>query len=157
MIEYSNKNIFELKVDAIVNPCNCVGVAGAGLSEQFKNRFPKNYEQYVTNCKQGYIAIGKPFFHQNFDSEFPKYIINLPTKNHYKYKSEYDFVKKGLVGVYKNLSGYDDIITIAFPALGCGLGGLEWKEVLKFLKAFDKMCENSQKFYVNYLIPPKGK
>jgi O-acetyl-ADP-ribose deacetylase (regulator of RNase III) len=126
MIEFVKGNFFDFQADARVNTVNCVGVMGAGAALQFKNRFPKMFEEYVQACKLGKIQIGKPqvWIDQEFFNHSP-IIINFPTKDHWKKPSEYRYIELGLVW----LRGYlleNHISVLTLPALGCGHGGLDW-------------------------------
>ena len=127
MIEYVFGNIFDSDAEALVNPVNCVGVMGAGLALQFKQRFPGNYRYYKRECKEGRIALGQvlvvPISMTN-----PKYIINLPTKKHWKDKSHLWVIGNGLAALRREINELD-IKSVAIPALGCGLGGLGWEVV----------------------------
>jgi len=127
MIEYRTGNILKANVQALVNPVNCVGVMGAGLASQFKAAFPKNFYTYAKACKQGQVQLGKMFIYRN-QTEHPQYIINFPTKNHWLNKSRFQDIVAGLEALKLVLQEYY-ISSVAIPALGCGLGGLEWSEV----------------------------
>lgn len=122
MISYQTKSdIFQANVEAIVNPVNCVGVMGAGLALAFKQRFPENFKQYQQACKTQVLKIGKCFVCKDGS----QYIINFPTKNHWKQPSQYKFIEKGLVDLIQIVQE-KGIKSIAIPALGAGLGGLDW-------------------------------
>ena len=118
------RNIFDSDAQALVNPVNCVGVMGAGLAKQFKERYPKNFKAYKEQCRRNNIQIGKiyPFF------EDGKWIINFPTKKHWKSKSEYMYIEETLPAL-RGFIIFKSLETIAMPMVGCGLGGLDWYEV----------------------------
>ena len=126
IIEFSNDDIFKSDAEALVNPVNCVGIMGKGLALQFKQRFPKNFEHYQNWCKEkptaGCIMCFKT------DLEQPKYIINFATKNHWRDKSSLIDIEEGLK-ILINIISFHKINSIAIPALGAGLGGLDWNEV----------------------------
>jgi O-acetyl-ADP-ribose deacetylase (regulator of RNase III) len=128
MIKYKVGNILSEDVEAIVNTVNCVGIMGRGLALQYKNKYPKNFKEYEIACKKEIVKPGKMFVYQTCQLFNPKYIINFPTKRHWKGKSKIEDIENGLddlVRVIKKLH----IKSIAIPPLGSGLGGLEWNLV----------------------------
>ncbi len=128
MFEYKQGNILKDKSEAIINTVNCVGVMGRGIALQFKQIYPDNFKIYKKACDKGEIQIGKMFVFP-LDSLFsPKYIINFPTKKHWKEKSKLEYINSGLTDLKNTIRKYN-IKSIAIPPLGCGLGGLNWKEV----------------------------
>lgn len=132
MITYSNDNIFNLNVEALVNPVNCVGAMGKGLALEFKVNFYDNFLAYQEECKQNRIGIGKCFVFEMLRFGNPKYIINFPTKITWRETSQYKYIKRGLIDLENIISNYK-IKSIAIPALGCGLGQLEWEHVRQLL------------------------
>ncbi len=128
VIEYKNGDIFAEDVDAIVNTVNCVEVMGRGLALQYKNKFPQNFKEYAKACRKGEVAPGKMFIFQTGQLTNPKYIINFPTKRHWKGKSKIEDIEKGLDDLIRTIEKYS-INSIAIPPLGSGLGGLEWQKV----------------------------
>jgi len=128
VIEYKNGDIFSEDVDAIVNTVNCVGVMGRGLALQYKNKFPQNFKEYAQACKKGGVIPGKMFIYQTGQLTNPKYIINFPTKRHWKSKSKLKDIEKGLDDLMQAIEKHN-INSIAIPPLGSGLGGLDWKNV----------------------------
>lgn len=136
MNKYVSGNIFDSEVEALVNPVNCVGVMGKGLALEFKKRYPSCYKEYVVACKNSEIYPGKCFLSGTYlthDPSLPKYIINFPTKNHWRDKSELDDIKSGLESLNELIYEFD-IKSLAMPALGCGLGGLRWKAVREVIE-----------------------
>lgn len=128
MITFKIGDIFSEKVEAIVNPVNCVGVSGAGLALAFRKQYPDNYESYREACSSGECSIGRVVTFQNDVDVSPEYIINFPTKRHYRDKSRLSDINKGLVSLSNEIERLN-LLSIAIPALGCGLGGLKWEEV----------------------------
>lgn len=120
-------SLFDCKAQVLVNPVNCVGVAGAGLAKVFKEKFPENFKLYRHACKSATLDLGQLNI-SRLSKRQPGYIVNFPTKKHWKEKSELKNIELGLESlvVWANLTG---IKSIAIPALGCGLGGLDWNEV----------------------------
>ena len=128
MIEFVKGNIFSSNVEALVNPINCVGVMGKGLALQFKNKYYNMFIEYQLLCKNDKIKVGKMYVYDTGLLDNPKYIINFPTKTHWRNPSEYKYIRDGmddLVKVIKN----KNIKSIAIPKLGCGLGDLDWNIV----------------------------
>jgi len=130
MINYKQGDILAEDVDAIVNTVNCVGVMGRGLALQYKNKFPENYKIYAKACKSEEVVPGKMFVTQTGQLTNPKYIINFPTKRHWKGKSKIEDIENGLVDLISVIKKYH-IKSIAIPPLGSGLGGLDWIVVKK--------------------------
>ena len=128
MIELTHGNLLEANVEALVNTVNCVGVMGKGIALQFKQAFPDNYSYYAKSCKSGRMQPGRVLIYKT-DSIFnPKYIINFPTKRHWKGKSKMTDIDSGLTDLKSQIQLLG-IRTIAIPPLGAGLGGLNWSEV----------------------------
>lgn len=127
MIKYTEGDILLAKVDAIINPVNTFGVMGAGLALQFKTKFPDNYQAYKIACDESRIKTGKIFLYE-LKTKKPKYIINFPTKNHWKDPSKIEYIRDGLENLIEEIQCLN-INSIAIPALGCGLGGLKWDVV----------------------------
>lgn len=126
---FEQGNLLNANVEALVNTVNCVGVMGKGIALQFKNAFPENYKKYAYACKQGKVQIGKMFVYDIssiFSSQ--KYIINFPTKTHWRYSSELRFIETGLEDLAITIQKLK-INSIAIPPLGCGNGGLNWRIV----------------------------
>ena len=120
-------------VDAIVNAVNCVGVMGKGIALQFKHKFPDNFKAYQSACKAGEVRIGRMFVHDNGEVARPRYIVNFPTKDHWRDSSRVEFIQSGLVDLVAQVKQLQ-IKSIAIPALGCGNGGLNWDEVRQLIK-----------------------
>lgn len=133
MIEYKTGDIFSAGTQAIVNTVNCVGVMGRGLALQFKQRFPDNFKAYAAACKQQAVNPGKMLVYRLPTTNTPQYIINFPTKRHWRNASRMEDIASGLNDLVQVI--HDQRITsIAIPPLGCGLGGLDWSEVRQTLE-----------------------
>ncbi len=115
-------------VDAIVNTVNCVGVMGKGIALQFKKKWPVNFKAYAEACKAGLIKPGQLFIYDAGALATPKFIVNFPTKDHWRGKSRIEFIQDGLVDLVKQIKVHR-ITSIAVPPLGCGNGGLDWQQV----------------------------
>lgn len=133
MIEFrKNENILESTAQVLVNPVNTVGVCGKGLALQFKIGYPANYVFYKSWCENNKIVVGKIHYteYPNFfsHSTLSRFIVNFPTKKHWKNPSQIEWIMDGLWDLKKFLIN-KDIQSISMPALGCGLGGLDWEKV----------------------------
>lgn len=137
MIQFVKGNFFDYKADIRVNTVNCVGVMGAGVALQFKNRYPDMYAEYAKECRLGHVQIGIPHVwstNEIFNSDKTT-IINFPTKNDWKKPSEYIFIEKGLKWFRDYLIDHPRKI-ITLPALGCGHGGLDWSVVKEMIVSY---------------------
>lgn len=128
MFEYVTGDLLSADVEALVNTVNCVGVMGRGIALQFKKSYPDNYREYVSAVKRDEVRLGKVFVHRTGMMTNPKFIINFPTKNHWKEKSRLGSILDGLDDL-RNVLDRLQIRSVAIPPLGCGLGGLDWDEV----------------------------
>ena len=133
MIIYKTGNIFRSKTEAIVNPVNCVGVAGAGLALAFKKKYPRWFDEYKHVCDKGLMKVGEVLVVRFNGGPQPRCIISVPTKRHYKDKSILSDIEMGAKGISVCLDEYN-INSISIPALGCGLGGLDWNNVRPILE-----------------------
>lgn len=127
MIEFRTGNILEADVDALVNTVNCVGIMGRGIALQFKKTFPDNFKAYAAACDRNEVQPGKMFIYVTGKLS-PRYIINFPTKRHWKGKSRIEDIESGLTDLVKTIKDRA-IKSIAIPPLGSGLGGLNWNQV----------------------------
>ncbi|MCK6508766.1 macro domain-containing protein [Myxococcota bacterium] len=128
MITYKTGDIFKEEADAIVNTVNCVGIMGRGIALQFKKWFPENFKVYAAACKHKKVVPGRMFVHETGSLMGPKYVINFPTKRHWRGASRMEDIESGLQNLAEVIPTLN-IESIALPPLGCGLGGLNWDEV----------------------------
>jgi O-acetyl-ADP-ribose deacetylase (regulator of RNase III)/uncharacterized protein YwgA len=128
MIETKHGDILSANTEAIINTVNCVGIMGKGIALQFKLKYPDNYHFYKKTCDQGRMIIGQVLIFERSAVDNPKYIINFPTKRHWKGKSTIDDIREGLNSLVAEVKKLE-IKSIAIPALGSGLGGLDWMQV----------------------------
>ena len=136
MIERTQGDLLDAGVQALVNTVNTVGIMGKGIALQFKKAFPENYSAYRKACAAGLVTIGRMFVHDLGVLASPRYIINFPTKQHWRSKSKIADIKSGLTALVDEVQRLG-IESIALPPLGCGHGGLEWSEVAPLIeKAF---------------------
>lgn len=118
-------DIFESKMDVLVNTVNCVGVMGKGIAQIYKQKYPLMFDEYKLLCSNKLIHTGElyPYYENN-----QMKIINFPTKEHWRSPSKIEYITTGLDWFIDNYELYG-IKSIAFPPLGCGNGGLDWKTV----------------------------
>jgi O-acetyl-ADP-ribose deacetylase (regulator of RNase III) len=112
----------------LVNTVNCVGVMGRGIALQFKHAFPTNFEAYAAACDRGEVQPGRMFVTETGQFSGPRYIINFPTKRHWRGKSRMEDIEAGLDALAREIR-QREIRSIAIPPLGSGLGGLDWIDV----------------------------
>ena len=134
MIEYKRGDILKEDVEALVNTVNCVGVMGRGIALQFKKAFPGNFKAYVEACKKKELRPGSVFVFPTERLCNPHFIINFPTKRHWRNKSRLEDIEAGLVDLVRIIEERD-IRSVAIPPLGCGLGGLDWSTVRPRIEA----------------------
>lgn len=151
MLTETHGNLLEAKTEAVINTVNCVGVMGKGIALQFKQAFPANYDAYRRACERGEVRLGHMFVFDTGSMIVPRWIINFPTKDHWKAKSKLRDIEAGLkdlIGVVRK----HHIKSIAVPPLGCGNGGLEWSDVLPLIEnAFAALPDVDVRLY-----PPEG-
>lgn len=129
MIYLTHGNLLEANVDALVNAVNCVGVMGKGIALQFKKTYPENFIAYKNACDKNEVQPGKMFIFKTNN----KFIINFPTKRHWKDNSNYNDIALGLKSLVNTINNLK-IQSIAIPPLGCGLGGLDWNKVKNMIE-----------------------
>lgn len=128
MIEFTTGDILKDESEALVNTVNCVGVMGRGIALQFKKKWPDNFKAYAAACRREEVQPGRMFVFETGRLETPHYIINFPTKRHWRGKSRIEDVELGLQSLV-NVVRERKIRSLAVPPLGSGLGGLDWAEV----------------------------
>ena len=133
MIYERQGNILKANACALVNPVNCVGVAGKGLALLFRRAWPTNYLSYVMACKGGQLRPGRLHIFPTGRLGNPKWIINFPTKDDWRDKSKLIYIEAGLDSLVIDCLT-NRIERVAIPPLGCGLGGLKWEDVKKLIR-----------------------
>ena len=128
MISYRHGNLLQSDAEALVNTVNCVGVMGKGIALQFKQAFPANFSTYQKACKANAVQPGKMLVVDTGTMLNPRWIINFPTKTHWRAQSQLEHIEQGLVDLVRVIREYH-IQSIALPPLGCGNGGLDWQQV----------------------------
>ena len=152
MIEIKSGDLLAADAEALVNTVNTVGIMGKGIALRFKEAYPQMFKAYVKACKDGDVQIGRMFVYDLGGLlEGPRWVINFPTKGHWRSNSRMADIHAGLhdlVTVVRQL----DIRSIAIPALGCGNGGLDWCEVRPHIEAALSRLSNVHIM----LFPPPG-
>jgi O-acetyl-ADP-ribose deacetylase (regulator of RNase III) len=128
MIRFTTGDILAADAEALVNTVNCVGIMGRGIALQFKNEFPANFEAYAAACSREEVQPGRMFVFETRRLTNPRYVINFPTKRHWKGKSRIEDIDAGLKALTEEIRSRG-ISSIAIPPLGSGLGGLNWADV----------------------------
>ncbi len=128
MIRYTTGNLLRADAEALVNTVNTVGVSGKGIALMFKEAFPGNYRAYAAAAKAGDVRVGALFVTERHELLGPRFIINFPTKEHWRNPSRLEWVEQGLAALRQEIAARS-IRSIAIPPLGAGNGGLEWSTV----------------------------
>ena len=170
-LEVTRRNLFDVGAEALVNPVNTVGVMGAGLAKQFATRWPAMVSDYQQACRSGDLRPGTVHAWLNpraipaeptsvacdehgplWDSSWvtPRWIVNVPTKRHWRDPSRLDDVEQGVAALAAWIAAVRPS-WVAVPALGCGLGGLPWPQVrdLTVARLTDVPCR------ITILEPPR--
>lgn len=157
MIQYVHGDLLKSPAEALVNTVNCVGTMGKGIALSFKKRFPDNFKAYKLACNKKQVQPGVMFIYSMNNLFETRYIINFPTKNHWREKSKLSYITDGLQDLIRVIKEYQ-ISSIAIPPLGCGNGGLKWSEVKPLIEQYlhDLNCDiyvyepYSSNFYYMY-------
>jgi O-acetyl-ADP-ribose deacetylase (regulator of RNase III) len=128
MIRYTQGNLLKADVEAVVNTVNTVGVMGKGIALMFREEFPENFKRYAAACKAKKVRVGHMFVTERHDLMGPSWIVNFPTKQHWRQPTKLEWVVDGLEELHSVIRE-KAIKSIAVPPLGCGNGGLEWSVV----------------------------
>lgn len=131
MIEYVQGDIFKSETQTIVNTVNCVGAMGAGIALEFKKQFPNMYLSYKKICDQKQLKPGLLHLYKKEE----RWILNFPTKDHFKDPSTLEYIEKGLIK-FKETYKEKGITSISFPKLGCGKGGLDFNNVKPLMEKY---------------------
>lgn len=134
MIQTTQGDLLSADSEALVNTVNCVGVMGRGIALQFKQKFAENFKAYEQACNAGILRPGMMLVHDYATLFNPRYIINFPTKDHWRSNSKLEYIDSGLVALADEIRKRQ-IKSLAIPPLGCGLGGLEWNQVRPRIEA----------------------
>jgi O-acetyl-ADP-ribose deacetylase (regulator of RNase III) len=133
MIEYRTGDVLAADTEALVNTVNCVGIMGRGIALQFRNAYPDNFKAYEAACRREEVQPGRMLVFETGQLT-PKFIINFPTKRHWRGKSRMEDIEAGLKALADEIRSRR-IRSIAIPPLGSGLGGLDWQSVRPRIEA----------------------
>lgn len=136
-IKFLDGDMFASNAQAFINTVNCVGVMGKGVALEFKRRWPENYKTYKKACDLKVLKTGSMLVFDRgalFRDEAPRYIINFPTKDHWRSKSKMSYISTGLDSLVEEINRLG-IASIAMPPLGCGNGGLDWADVKPLIES----------------------
>ncbi len=128
MIRDGHGNLLQADVEALVNTVNTVGSMGKGIALQFKQAFPDNFTAYARAVKKSQVQPGRMFVYRTGLVTNPRFIINFPTKRHWRGRSRVADIESGLEALVEEIRRLG-VRSIAIPPLGCGNGGLEWADV----------------------------
>ena len=134
MITFTTGNLLDAKAEALVNTVNTVGVMGKGIALMFKEAFPDNFASYEAACKRKEVVVGRMLVTKRENLIGPKWIINFPTKKHWRHPSKIEWIVEGLEDL-KQVIRDNGIRSIALPPLGSGNGGLDWNDVRPRIQA----------------------
>ncbi len=149
MIIESNGNLFNSGANVLVNAVNTVGVMGGGIAAEFKRKYPDYFAAYKVQCDLGYLSFGGQIIEYAVSDGF--YILSLASKKHWRNPSKYSYVCRGIQKARLFMDDYvDECKSIAIPALGCGLGGLDWNVVRPLIEEAFEGYEGTV-----YLYSPK--
>ena len=141
MMRFTKGNLLKADVEALVNTVNTVGVMGKGIALMFKEAFPANFREYAAACRKGKVKIGEMFVTEHRGLTGPRWIINFPTKEHWRTRTRIEWIEAGLADL-RRVVEERGIRSIAVPPLGCGQGGRSWTEVRPLIeKALGDLAE----------------
>ncbi len=151
MVQVTTGDIFKSKSQTLVNTVNCVGVMGKGIALEFKKRFPDMYEDYFKRCELGRVKLGEPYLYRRL---IEPWIINFPTKEHWRSISRIEDIIEGLKYIERHYKE-GGITSLAVPPLGCGQGQLDWRIVGRTLYRYLRRLDIPVTLYAPYGTPQK--
>ncbi|MFG1930737.1 macro domain-containing protein [Mycobacterium sp. NPDC048908] len=134
MIIEASGDLLDADTQAVVNTVNCVGVMGKGIALQFKRRYPEVFIAYERACKAGDVTTGRMLPVPTGEVIGPEWVINFPTKRHWRAPSRLEWIEQGLKDLRRVVAELR-IESIAVPPLGAGNGGLNWHDVEPLIRS----------------------
>ncbi|MCL2075921.1 MAG: macro domain-containing protein [Betaproteobacteria bacterium] len=134
MITFTQGNLLDARAEALVNTVNTVGMMGKGIALMFKERFSENFRRYAAACKANKVHTGKMFVTEINELDIPRWIVNFPTKQHWRGNSRIEWITEGLQDLRRFVIE-NKVKSIAIPPLGTGNGGLTWDKVRPHIEA----------------------
>lgn len=131
MLEYLSTSLFESPAQTLVNTVNTVGVMGKGIANDFRRLYPDMFARYRAFCTTGQFSVGQLYLYRTSH----KWVLNFPTKKHWRSPSQLAWIEQGLVRFLETYSQYG-ITSAAFPQLGTGNGGLDWNDVRPVMEKY---------------------
>lgn len=148
-------DLFFSHMQTLTISVNTVGVMGKGLASRARYQFPRAYVYYEDLCRSGKLKMGRPRIYKRelplereladepeslSNQNLGKWFLLFPTKRHWKERADIVGIEEGLRWL-SNSYKKEGIESLAIPALGCGLGRLEWRDagplMCQYLRAFD--------------------
>ena len=142
-------NILESDAQTLVNTVNCVGIMGKGIAADFKKQFPDMFSDYKDRCDRGLVKLGEPYI---FKRLVKPWIINFPTKDHWRSVSNLNDIKNGVDIILKSYKEWE-VTSLAMPPLGCGNGQLDWRDVGPLLYRKFQDIEIPVELYASFQTP----
>ncbi len=149
MITVKTGDMFNSQAQTLTNTVNCVGVMGKGIALEFKRKFPDMFKDYEKRCKNGMVKLGRPYLYRTL---VEPWILNFPTKDHWRSLANYDSIVQGLEFLKANYKEWG-IKSLALPPLGCGNGQLEWRIVGPTIYRYAKAMDIDVEIYAPYNTP----
>lgn len=140
MIVKGSGSIFESHAEGLVNAVNCVGDMGAGLAKVFAEKYPLMHLDYKNCCRDGLLRPGRIHTYYSNLQACP-IILNFPTKDDWRDPSKLKYIESGMQELLYVVNDFN-LQTVAIPALGCGLGGLEWSDVSYIIEKYVNALQN---------------
>ena len=156
MIYNATGNLLQADVEALVNTVNCDGFMGKGIALQFKQAWPENFDAYAKACRAKEVRPGQMFIWETGRMVNPRYIVNFPTKRHWREKALIEDIRSGLRTLVADVQRLG-IGSIAMPPLGCGNGGLDWRDVRPLIESAFAELPNTQMQLFSPLGAPEAK
>ena len=132
-MRYAKGDLLKAEAEALVNTVNTVGVMGKGIALMFKERFPENFRLYEKACREGHVEVGRVLATKSSDMYGPRWIINFPTKKHWRNPSKLEWIRAGLQDLRAFIQE-NGVASVALPPLGVGNGGLAWPMVRQVIE-----------------------